>query len=197
MEEVKTVKKTFKPLFIYQDKANLNRITQHYRDSVNNLNALMAEAEKALSRKLTEDEAQTIAAGSSAFFEEIKGKFPFPNATEFFNYEAMGLDIESLKSKAAAYKGSTHSYTLKDGIFSESKRHLAILAKKADVFTTNEKQNTALKASEKMLEAFRTIIDNGLVSNPSMGLNRVEASNFIKVNEKGQMVIFHQKILSL
>lgn len=193
MEVENQIAETFKPMFLHHDKDRTKKITKLYRDSIAPLNALIHEAEKALDRKLTDEEKQSIAKGSIFYLDELKNKFPFPKSTEDFNYTAMGIDIKTLNLKKEAYKGSKHEYTLENGIFIESEQYLEEIAKGSDIYTTNEKQNQILQAAKKMLEAYEVLIS--LSNNQSyIGFAKQEVDRFIFV-DGGQLAINHYKIL--
>ncbi|MDF0706611.1 hypothetical protein [Flagellimonas okinawensis] len=133
-------------------------MTEQESKKVNEINEAFQAVDDFFGEKPTEKQRREILEkGYDFVLEKLKAKFPFPNATKEFNYEAMGVDPSPLESllTVASKRHKFLEYSALNGAWFEitEKGHQAIKSKHAIIANT-DKQKEALKFAEELSELF-------------------------------------------
>ena len=160
-QKTETEKSKFKPQLLNNNEKKFKSLVEQYERNLNVLNTLVDEAEKLLDRSLKDSEKQTLSKGNFEFvIEELESKFHFPKSDKAFNYQAMGIDLATFKKLAKTFS-TQHTYVLKNGEFSTSKKYLDEVKESFAEYTSNEKQNEALELANEMIELIRIFNEKG------------------------------------
>jgi hypothetical protein len=148
----------FKQQLLYVNQDGINSHTTQTELGATALNGFVREAENVLKYKFTDKEKQALKSDGIAFIKNLlKSNFPFPNASEDFNLQSMGLtNVKNLYSNYERYSGSWiyFDYALTKGVFEASRLEKDKTVQSFSYYTQNEKQNRVLELAEKMIVLF-------------------------------------------
>lgn len=110
--------KNEKPELLYVNKENLRIQKVALIRAESDLNRLVNETERALNKLLSDEEKELVKnQGVKYVKEQIKTRYPFPNATEDFNLTALGIDLEKI-DKYKAMNWAPYQFELDaDGLY--------------------------------------------------------------------------------
>ncbi|MGN7514490.1 MAG: hypothetical protein ACTHOM_08950 [Allomuricauda sp.] len=133
-------------------------MTDQESKKVNEINEAFQAVDDFFGEEPTEKQRREILEkGYDYVLDKLKAKFPFPNATIEFNYEAMGVDPSPLENELFKIPRIHRSleYSALNGVWFEitEEGHEAIKSKYA-ITANTDKQKEALKFAEELSELF-------------------------------------------
>ena len=133
-------------------------MTEQESKKVNEINEAFQAVDDFFGEKPTEKQRKEILEkGEEYVMERLRAKFPFPNATEQFNFEAMGIDPSNVRKaiRLIPSKYKFLNYGKLKGVWVEitEEGHEAIKSKYA-ITANTDKQKEALKFAEELSELF-------------------------------------------
>jgi hypothetical protein len=148
----------FKKELLYVNQEGIEAQTKQIESGATALNGFILEAESVLKCKFTDKEKQALKSDGIAFIKGlVKAKFPFPDASEDFNLNSLGLtNVKNLYSNYERNSGSWiyFDYALTKGVFEASRLEKDKTVQSFSYYTQNEKQNRVLELAEKMIVLF-------------------------------------------
>lgn len=159
-------KKQFTPVFLYAEEKARKAELENYGSSILELNKLVTESEVVLKRKLSDNEKFVLSKqGAKYIIDKVKASFKFKNATDQFNLDSEGIDLEPLKAQDIKYSRFylKYDYSLVKGLFEEDEEQIKIIMEATQVFTTNANQNKVLELGEKYVKFCEELQDLGLL----------------------------------
>lgn len=153
--ETVVVEKVKSPVLGY-NRDGIRLLTGQEMKKVNEINKAFEAVDEFLGEKPTEKQRKEILEkGYDFILDKIRAKFPFPNATDEFNYEAMGVDPTPLKDVLYGIPNRHKSLEYADlnGIWVEitSEGHKAIKSK-YEIVANTDKQREALEFAQELSE---------------------------------------------
>jgi hypothetical protein len=169
--------KQFKKEFLFTDNERATAYLAEAERAKEDLNLFILNAERVLRLKFTRDERQLLKVDGFNFIKErVKNMSPFPNSSEVFNLEAMGmtevLDVYSYYNQNAP-RWNNYKFELNDKNFfeiTEAERQKIIESN--SFYTQNEKQNHALRLAKEL------------------------EKNFLEAEKEGYLNYYNRKVIS-
>jgi hypothetical protein len=164
MTEKITTKKAFKPVLLFIDEMSKARLTKMYIDSLELTNIAILEASNIGEKKLTRKGIQSLIDNPQEFAknlkEVIKETFQFPNATDEFNLSALGINYTNFDNAIGKLQPTEYIYLITDeGKLQPEPKQLELIEGNCTIYSTNERQNKALKVAKDMQKAANTLLD--------------------------------------
>lgn len=159
--------KKFTPVFLFQNEDRIKQAKENIERGSKHLNQFVALVENILNTKFDDNEKNELKKKEMAFiFDIVKPEFQFPKATEEFNLQALGIDLTPVKD---FYNKHSHSwknqhFNLIEGEFMADEQLFKDEIEKFSYYTTNQRQNEALKIAEDLKAQFLKAEAAGLVS---------------------------------
>lgn len=164
-----TKEKQFKPVFLFKENEHIRAKLGVMEGGILALKSFIQLVEGTIKMQLTnEEKTQLRDKGTDFIKESLKEKFPFREASEDFNLEALGMrDLEISKNyyKLNSQKWQPYNFQLnEDGIFQITESDREKVNETFSYYTTNEKQNESLKIAESLVKLFDEAEQLGLVN---------------------------------
>lgn len=173
--------KEFQKQLLYKNQDGINAETTQIESGATALNGFISEAETVLRCKFTDKEKEALQSDGIGFIKNlVKAKFPFPDASEDFNLESMGLTkVKNLYSTYERNSGTWiyFDYTLTKGVFEVSKKQKEKTIQSFSYYTQTERQNEVLALAEKMVLLFDEADNLGVLN----GNGRQQITNVFDV----------------
>lgn len=167
-------KKEFERQFIWRDEKRIEGTVADYKRSVDRVNAMFPKVEKAVGRKLSDEEKVDLAHyKAEAVLKMLRPNFPFPNADDEFNLNALGLKIQPLLQELRELPGIVCPTKIHDGQLDIADNFIAEITESNTYYTQNKKQNEALKLGKDLIELLNKAEKMGL-TDKYFGLKRIE-----------------------
>ncbi|HUH26657.1 hypothetical protein [Gelidibacter sp.] len=151
----------FKPQFLFKDDVAMTKEETKVINGAKKLNDFINQIESTLSLTLTNREKEAIQAnGLKPIYDDLKTKFPFPNASNEFNLQALGIDLKPLERLyiRSSAMWCDYNYQLnKEGVFEATKEALKNAIDRHIYYTTNDNQNLALKLAKELELMFSNV----------------------------------------
>ena len=199
--EVTKTKEVFKSILMYVDEAKKTRLTKEYIDSIELNNIAIIEASKVGRKPLTKKGIQSLVKNPKAFSEKlkelIKDKFQFPNATDDFNLNSMGINYSNLNTAIEKIKENDYIYLITD----DSKLHpepkqLKLIEEQSKVFTKSDKQNKVLKVAKDLQKSANALLDLKVTYSDTQHHIGKCTNQLVKWGSNSTIQIDYHKILS-
>ncbi|TAI48994.1 hypothetical protein [Flagellimonas allohymeniacidonis] len=131
-------------------------VTNQVRKRVDEINGAFEAVDEFFGEKPTVAQRKEILKkGADYVSDKLRPKFPFPNATEEFNYEAMGIDPKGLINKLyyVPDRYRTLQYAELDGIWMDiSEKGKQEIKSKYEIIANTESQVETLKFARELSE---------------------------------------------
>ena len=147
--------------FLWKDEKSIKQEKSNMVTASLNLNRFIKEARSILGGKLSEEQMIKLKDEKFNYLEkEVKKLFQFPNASDEFNLNALGISIEPLRKYNRVYwKG--YEYDIIDGEF-VLKEDQPIL-ERYYAYADNTQKKEMLRIANTIVEAFRDARTIGMV----------------------------------
>lgn len=156
--------KPFTPQLIWIDEQRIADSIKDYQSPVDAWNNFLPTVESKINRKLTENEKLTIMREqSNGILSILRPTFPFPNADDEFNLNALGLRISDLLYSADRIPGGIDYVQFVAGKAVVSEDTIDRIKKSCHYYTSNERQNEALEIGTQLASMFDKAESLGLV----------------------------------
>jgi len=187
-----TKKKKFEKQFIYRDEARTEAVIEGYRNSLNPVNQIIPRVEEVLKRKLTDPEKRELADNGYEFVMALlRDQYPFKSASDKFNLEAMGLNIDPLLGDLRRMPEIYCHTVIKKGFFELSDKTIEEVIEANSLYTETDKENETLELARALEAAANLSIEKGFTNEFAL-IHFERASKLIKmgvVNGKYAIVI--------
>jgi len=163
---------------LYIDKWALNTANVQGVIQENILNNLISKTEEKLKNVFSDEEKVKLKDNAGGLLRSwIKQFYQFPNATDEFNNQAIGIDLEAIIREFYDKSKLWNKYLLNivDGKFQYDQKGTI---KRYTTFTSNEFQNNALSLANELIELVDKGIKQGILL-PKDGIKISEA--FIRI----------------
>lgn len=133
-------------------------LTEQVSKKVSEINEAFEAVDEFFDEKPTEGQRKELLEKEYDYvLEKVKAKFPFPNATEQFNFEAMGVDPTPLKGvlSGISKKYKFLEYAALEGVWVgiTSEGHKAIKSK-YEIVASTDKQKEVYEFAKELCELF-------------------------------------------
>ena len=175
-------------VFLYHDQEKEYLNIKAYRRKKEALNDLKIIIEKSLKITLTDADLKKIPADARKFVEakknEVRAKFQFPNATETFNLEALGVAFAPIDKALTEISNVNYHFELVNGSFDEMQSELDRIRSEADIHTANERQAEAVTISKDICEGLNMLLAMRAIQPDDFGFLHRLTSGLIHYQEK-------------
>lgn len=188
----------FTPVFLYKDEERIKRMQAQVPEAAAKLNDFIEEVESEFSRTLSDQEKVKVKdEGIDFIIHDLKQEFPFPKASDSFNYEAMGINLDSLLKK---HKLNRSSWKVKlryeEGHFTAPRELIDELSTQHHRYTKNQRQNDALRYAGELYDLIERMQDAGFATTTQIGKIR-EVTPLLHTNQRGKLEIRVKHIQTL
>ncbi len=189
----------FTPVYLFTAEERKKASAEIYATNIEKNNLFLKECSILLNKELTKKEIQSALKDPAVFSlkvkEIIREGFQFPKATEQFNLDAQGINLDRLNS-LSNIQNDGHKYLIEKSMVLPDPKHLKNLEEQSKVYTKNEKQNKALAIAENIKQSANDLIELGIAFN-NTGFNYSRATNQLVQNDTNSLKINYTKILSI
>lgn len=143
----------FKPQVIFFDKSKEQTKIGNARIAAEKINKIFEEVDSVLKIKPTKEKrVRLVNEGYGYVLDELKANFPFPNATEEFNFNAMGIDPSPFKEllRGISINISEHRLHIKGTKMEVTEQSLKEIKEDCTVWTKNAEQNEKYEFAQKL-----------------------------------------------
>jgi hypothetical protein len=177
-------------VYLYHDQEKEYLNIKAYRRKKEALDDLKIIIEKSLKITLTDADLKKLSVDTRKFVEakkgEVRATFQFPNATETFNLESLGVQFAPIDKALTEISNVNYHFEVVNGSFDEMQSELDRIKSEADIHTANERQAELVTISKdiceglNMLLAFRAMQpdDFGFLHRLSGGLIHYQEKKF-------------------
>ncbi|MFC4219394.1 hypothetical protein [Flagellimonas marina] len=145
----------FKSKLIYYDESKNATMLSNANIAAEKINEVFEQVDSLLEIKPTKEKRQQLLEnGYSYVMDELREKFPFPKATDEFNFNALGIDPTPLKEtlKGLGIKSSEHFLHL-DGIkVAVTDKSKEQMKENCSYWTRNDEENQKYDFANKLCE---------------------------------------------
>jgi hypothetical protein len=178
--------KEFQKVFLYKNEEGINATIKQLEEGKDALNLFILSTERIMRTKFNNDEKIELKNNGIDFIKEtLKQIYPFKEADEQFNLEAMGMS--EIQNSYHSYnvnssKWLNFNYFLNEkGTFELEENEIENIIESFSFYTENQKQNECLRIAEGLVSLFDEADELGLLKE----LGRQQISNvfdLLKVN---------------
>lgn len=188
----------FTPVFLYKNDERIRRLQEQVPAAAEKLNAFIEAVERELSRTLKDEEKVKVKEeGIDFLINDLKEEFPFPKASDSFNYEAMGINLEPLLKKHEFGNRSWQiQLELEEGRFKASSELIDDLSTQYHYYTLNQQQNDAMALAGELYDLLIRMQDAGFATTTQIGKIR-EVTPLLHTNQRGKLEIRVKHIRTL
>lgn len=164
--------KQFKKQFLYRDDQRIESSISDYQRSLDRVSGMFPKVEKVIKRELTDEEKIALAHDKANLVIEIlKPQFPFPNADDEFNLQALGLNIAPLLNELMNLPGIFCKCEVENKRLIIGQTTLDEIEAVNTQYTENENQNKALALANRLIAGFEEAAAMNLVD--AYGINKI------------------------
>ena len=151
--------KEFKKVFLYKNEEAINVTIKQMEQGKEALNLFILSTERVMRTKFNDEEKIELKNNSIEFIKEtLKKKYPFKEADEKFNLEAMGMsEIENSYHSYNVNSGKWLSFNYflnENGSFELEENEINNTIETFSYYTENQKQNDCLRIAEGLVSLF-------------------------------------------
>ena len=151
--------KEFQKVFLYKNEEGINATINRMEEGKDALNLFILSTERVMRTKFDNDEKIELKNNAIEFLKEtLKKKYPFKEADEQFNLEAMGMsEIQNSyhSYNVNSYKWLSFNYFLNEkGIFELEENEIKNTIETFSFYTENQNQNESLRIAEGLVSLF-------------------------------------------
>ena len=137
---------------LHVDKFSITRANGQGATQETVLNDFISSTETKLKTSFSQEEKVKLKDNAEGFLKSwIRQFYDFPNASDKFNIEALGVDLEGIsqefKNKSKLW--SKYPYLLEEGVF---KLNTEAIQEKYTTYTSNEFQSEALEIAQELIK---------------------------------------------
>lgn len=156
--------KEFEKKFIYRDDEQVNKSIENHKKVIESVNLMFPRVEKAIGRLMTDDEKLRLDKDRGNFVMSVlRERFPFPNADDEFNMQALGINVRDLLNDLNTLPSIWVDVKLDNGKLEITEATILNIKEAATQYTKNEKQNEALGIAEKIKGALNEALERGYI----------------------------------
>lgn len=161
--------KEFQKVFLYKNEEGINATIKQMEEGKEALNLFILSTERILRMKFNNEQKEQLKINGIEFIKEIlKKKYPFKEAEEKFNLEAMGMtEIENSyhSYNVNSRKWLSFNYLLnEEGFFELEENEVKNTNELFSFYTENEKQNESLRIAEGLVSLFDEAEELGILN---------------------------------
>jgi hypothetical protein len=180
--------KEFKKVLLYKNEEGIKATIKQMEDGKEVLNLFILSTERVMKTKFDDDQKIQLKDNAIEFIKEtLKNKFPFKEADEKFNLDAMGMnEIENSyhSYKVNSGKWRSFNYFLNEkGLFELEEKENEKTSETFSYYTENQKQNDVFEVANDLVKLFDKAENLGMICKFSrQHINRVCNVLDIEVN---------------
>ncbi|MEG9326550.1 hypothetical protein V6B16_01255 [Salinimicrobium catena] len=172
-----------KKQIIYTDHANIKKDNVQGKVQEKVLNDFITRAEEECKTTFTDEEKVELKNNAEGFLRAYLKKFyQFPNASDEFNIQALGVDLNSLTNqfKGKAKNWNKYPYQIKEGLFTLDTE---AIEKRYTKYTSNEFQSDAVELANDLIKLVEKGIEKGIINtDPQTSIKIAEAFRFLALD---------------
>lgn len=151
--------KEFQKVFLYKNEEGINATIKQMEEGKEALNLFILSTERVMRMKFNNEQKEQLKVNGVEFIKEtLKKKYPFKEANEKFNLDAMGMgEIENSYHSYNVNSGKWLYFNFKlndKGFFEVPEEELEKVNEMFSYYTENEKQNKSLRIAEGLVSLF-------------------------------------------
>ncbi len=151
--------KEFQKVFLYKNEEGINATIKQMEEGKEALNLFILSTERIMRTKFNNEQKEQLKVNGIGFIKEtLKKKYPFKEADEKFNLNAMGMgEIENSYHSYNVNSGKwlSNNFKLNDkGFYEVPKVEIEKVNEMFSYYTENEKQNKSLLIAEGLVSLF-------------------------------------------
>lgn len=161
--------KEFQKVFLYKNEEGINATIKQMEEGKEALNLFILSTERIMRMKFNNEQKEQLKVNGIEFIKEtLKKKFPFKEADEKFNLEAMGMgEIENSYHSYNMNSGKWLYFNFKlndKGFFEVEENEVKNTTESFSFYTENEKQNECLRIAEGLVSLFNEAEELGILN---------------------------------
>ena len=151
--------KEFQKVFLYKNEEGINATIKQMEEGKEALNLFILSTERIMRTKFNNEQKEQLKVNGIGFIKEtLKKKYPFKEADEKFNLNAMGMgEIENSYHSYNVNSGKwlSNNFKLNDkGFYEVPEEEIEKANEMFAYYTENEKQNKSLLIAEGLVSLF-------------------------------------------
>lgn len=161
--------KEFQKVFLYKNEEGINATIKQMEEGKEALNLFILSTERVMRMKFNNEQKEQLKVNGIEFIKEtLKKKYPFKEADEKFNLEAMGMgEIENSYHSYNVNSGKWLYFNFKlndKGLFELEENEIKNTTESFSYYTENLKQNESLRIAEGLVSLFDEAEELGLLN---------------------------------
>lgn len=193
--------KEFQKVFLYKNEEGINATIKQMEEGKEALNLFILSTERIMRTKFNNEQKEQLKVNGIGFIKEtLKKKYPFKEADEKFNLNAMGMgEIENSYHSYNVNSGKwlSNNFKLNDkGFYEVPKVEIEKVNEMFSYYTENEKQNKSLLIAEGLVSLFDEAEELGFLNQYgrqqisgvfdllTIGINPVSGTYRIMINKQ-------------
>lgn len=200
MKSETETKKKFKGVLMFTNELNKANATNEYHSSIEQLNIFIEQCETLLKRKMIKNEIISAIAKPIEFSETVKeiiqDSYPFPQANQTFNHNAMGISFDNLEISVSRIQKNSYKYLVDEGKVIAEPKQINLFQKQSEVYTQSAKQTELYTIAKTLIESANRLNELGVSSNLTQFNYNRATSQLIQNDTTNSLKINFSKILS-
>ena len=161
--------KEFQKVFLYKNEEGINATIKQMEEGKEALNLFILSTERIMRTKFNNEQKEQLKVNGIGFIKEtLKKKYPFKEADEKFNLNAMGMgEIENSYHSYNVNSGKwlSNNFKLNDkGFYEVPEEEIEKANEMFAYYTENEKQNKSLLIAEGLVSLFNEAEEFGFLN---------------------------------
>ncbi|RTY64802.1 MULTISPECIES: hypothetical protein [unclassified Flavobacterium] len=161
--------KEFQKVFLYKNEEGINATIKQMEEGKEALNLFILSTERIMRTKFNNEQKEQLKVNGIGFIKEtLKKKYPFKEADEKFNLDAMGMgEIENSYQSYNVNSGKWlyNNFKLNDkGFYEVPEEEIEKANEMFSYYTENEKQNKSLLIAEGLVSLFNEAEEFGFLN---------------------------------